>query len=677
MPRASRCAASATAHPDVHRARAEQLARSCHISNLYYNDQQILAGRRRSSIARSPTACSSATRARRRTRARSSSRAAIRRWSPARRSASRSSRRTAASTAARSRPSRSPGSRSTARASGRCSGRSSTSRTAISRPRRARSRPRTACAIIVEPIQAEGGIVVAAAGLPRGAAPAVRRHRHDPDLRRGADRHRPHRQVVRHQHDDVTPDVMTLAKGLGGGVPIGAVACTEKAARASRRSRAARCRTRRRSAATRSPVRVGDRGARDHRDRGPARARHAAGEYLGGKLAELAKKFPGHATGTRGRGLLRGVVVAGDAGQVTAKAREKGMLLSVAGGNVVRFAPPFIVERDSSTRRSAILDERARRGRGQREARLSHARRCSRRRAWPALFDRAAYLKANRDPQKHARRQERRAVFEKASTRTRVSFEVGVFELGGHAVVLSLAGQPDRARRADRGHRARARRLLPGHRAAHLRAGARRAARARGAVPVINGLTDQHHPCQVATDLFTVREQFGRIDGLRYAWIGDGNNMANSWIEAAGLFGLELALACPEGFGPDPRLVDARATRSRARPGSLTLTTRSARRGRAAPTSSRPTCGRRWARRTRPRAAHRVRRLLRRRRAAGARRAATRSCCIACPRTAARRSPATSSRPALAGLGAGGEPLARRQGDPRARDDAAGDRVAS
>ena len=84
---------------------------------------------------------------------------------------------------------------------------------------------------------------------------------------------------------------------------------------------------------------------------------------------------------------------------------------------------------------------------------------------------------------------------------------------------------------------------------------------------MINGLSDQHHPCQVATDLFTVREHFGRIDGLRYAWIGDGNNMAASWIEAAGMFGLDLALACPEGFAPDPLLVErgARAA-GQARP---------------------------------------------------------------------------------------------------------------
>src|SRR5262249_14879418 len=93
-------------------------------------------------------------------------------------------------------------------------------------------------------------------------------------------------------------------------------------------------------------------------------------------------------------------------------------------------------------------------------------------------------------------------------------------------------------------------------------------------VPVINGLSDQHHPCQVATDLFTVRERFGRIDGMRYAWIGDGNNMAMSWIEAAGLFGLDLVLACPEGFAPDPLLVTAaRDAQKRLGKGSITLTT--------------------------------------------------------------------------------------------------------
>ncbi|HUS29597.1 MAG TPA: ornithine carbamoyltransferase [Kofleriaceae bacterium] len=192
---------------------------------------------------------------------------------------------------------------------------------------------------------------------------------------------------------------------------------------------------------------------------------------------------------------------------------------------------------------------------------------------WPALWDRAAYLKANR-VQKTLAGKSIALVFEKASTRTRVSFEVGVFELGGHAVVLSSQGS-----QIARGEPIEdTARVLSGYcQGIVLRTfGQERVATLakHATVPVVNGLSDQHHPCQVATDLFTVREHFGRIDGLRYAWIGDGNNMAASWIEAAGMFGLDLAIACPEGFAPDPLLVKAaRDLQARNGRGSLTLTT--------------------------------------------------------------------------------------------------------
>ena len=191
---------------------------------------------------------------------------------------------------------------------------------------------------------------------------------------------------------------------------------------------------------------------------------------------------------------------------------------------------------------------------------------------WPALFDRAAHLKANRLQTTLAGKSVA-LVFEKASTRTRVSFEVGVYELGGHAVVLSsqgsqiARGEPieDTARVLSGYCQMIVIRTFGQERVAQL---ARHAS-----VPVVNGLSDQHHPCQVATDLFTVREKFGTIDGLRYAWIGDGNNMANSWIEAAGMFGLDLVLACPESYAPDPQLVAAaRGNQQRKNKGSITLT---------------------------------------------------------------------------------------------------------
>ena len=75
-------------------------------------------------------------------------------------------------------------------------------------------------------------------------------------------------------------------------------------------------------------------------------------------------------------------------------------------------------------------------------------------------------------------------------------------------------------------------------------------------IPVINGLTDLHHPCQVLTDMFTIIEKKGDYKGLKIAWIGDGNNMANSWIEAASILGFNLFLACPKGYEPDKKILE-------------------------------------------------------------------------------------------------------------------------
>ena len=195
---------------------------------------------------------------------------------------------------------------------------------------------------------------------------------------------------------------------------------------------------------------------------------------------------------------------------------------------------------------------------------------------WPALFDRAATLKAERGKAKHDALAGKTValVFDKPSTRTRASFQVAAYELGGSSIEMSSAtsqigrGEPisDTARILSSYCHAIVVRTFGQDRIAEY---------ARWAsVPVINGLSDQHHPCQVATDLFTVHEHFGAIDGLRYAWVGDGNNMANSWLEAAGMFGFDLALACPDGFAPDPALVAAaRDAQRRLGKGAITLTT--------------------------------------------------------------------------------------------------------
>jgi len=147
-------------------------------------------------------------------------------------------------------------------------------------------------------------------------------------------------------------------------------------------------------------------------------------------------------------------------------------------------------------------------------------------------------------------------IFMKSSTRTRVSFEVGTSQLGGHALFLSSRdvqlgrGEPiaDTARVLSRyvdGIMIRTFSQADVEQLAQF-----------ATVPVINGLTDLLHPCQVLADVLTVMQEFGTLDGRRLAWIGDGNNMANSWINAAYRLGFDLTLACPEGYDPDPAILE-------------------------------------------------------------------------------------------------------------------------
>jgi ornithine carbamoyltransferase len=150
-------------------------------------------------------------------------------------------------------------------------------------------------------------------------------------------------------------------------------------------------------------------------------------------------------------------------------------------------------------------------------------------------------------------------IFEKPSTRTRVSFQVGVSQLGGHAVYLNWGdiqirrGEPirDTARVLSRYLDAIVIRTF-GH--AILEEFV-----AWSSVPIINGLSDSHHPCQVLGDLLTLHEVGMDISKMNAAWVGDGNNMANSWIEAASVMGFNLTLACPEGYEPAAGFASERA----------------------------------------------------------------------------------------------------------------------
>ena len=172
-----------------------------------------------------------------------------------------------------------------------------------------------------------------------------------------------------------------------------------------------------------------------------------------------------------------------------------------------------------------------------------------------ALFDLAARMKSGAWREKPLAGKTLAMIFTKSSTRTRVSFEVGAFQLGGHALFLSSRdiqlgrGEPirDTARVLSR--------YVDGIMIRTFDHGDVEELARYGSIPVINGLTDLQHPCQILADLLTVREHAGGWAGKAIAWIGDGNNMAHSWLDAAGVLGFELRLACPEGYDPDPAIL--------------------------------------------------------------------------------------------------------------------------
>ena len=189
-----------------------------------------------------------------------------------------------------------------------------------------------------------------------------------------------------------------------------------------------------------------------------------------------------------------------------------------------------------------------------------------------ALLEHARRLKAGEAAGAPLRGKSLAMVFRKNSTRTRVAFEVGMVQLGGQALFLSAVDtqigrdEPiaDTARVLGR--------YVDGIMIRTFDQGEVEQLARWAPIPVINGLTDLLHPCQLLADLMTMQEEFGPgFEGIRVAWIGDGNNMANSWLNAASILGFELRLACPAGFDPDAEIV------ARARAAAPVTLTRSPR----------------------------------------------------------------------------------------------------
>ena len=171
------------------------------------------------------------------------------------------------------------------------------------------------------------------------------------------------------------------------------------------------------------------------------------------------------------------------------------------------------------------------------------------------LADQLKYEKKNGVAHPHLAGKTLGMIFQKSSTRTRVSFEAGMYQLGGSALFLSPRdlqigrGEPiqDTARVLSR--------YLDGIMIRTFDQAEVEALAEYGTIPIINGLTDYCHPCQVLADLMTMREYKGQLEGLKFCFIGDGNNMANSLIVGCIIMGMRVAIACPKEYEPDPEIM--------------------------------------------------------------------------------------------------------------------------
>ncbi|RMD57589.1 MAG: ornithine carbamoyltransferase [Nitrospirae bacterium] len=166
------------------------------------------------------------------------------------------------------------------------------------------------------------------------------------------------------------------------------------------------------------------------------------------------------------------------------------------------------------------------------------------------LIDRALEMKKGVNNKKSLEGKSIGLLFRKPSTRTRVSFEVSTYQLGGQSIYLNPSEMQLSRGESTKDTAKVLSRYLHG---IVIRTYAHREVEdfARYAsIPVINGLTDLHHPCQALADLLTIKEHFNRMEGLRLAYIGDGNNVVNSLIEAASMTGMNIVIACPEGYEP-------------------------------------------------------------------------------------------------------------------------------
>ncbi|MBI2883072.1 MAG: ornithine carbamoyltransferase [Candidatus Methylomirabilis oxyfera] len=162
-------------------------------------------------------------------------------------------------------------------------------------------------------------------------------------------------------------------------------------------------------------------------------------------------------------------------------------------------------------------------------------------------------------------------IFEKPSLRTRVTFEVGIAQLGGHAIYLAPADIQVGKRETVKDVAKNLERWVDGIVARTFTHETVEELARHAAIPVINGLSDLTHPCQILADLFTLQEKCGTLHGVKVAYIGDGNNVCHSWLYGAARTGIELHVACPKGYEPDGDVVAASRQEAEASGGHIAL----------------------------------------------------------------------------------------------------------
>lgn len=384
-------------------------------------------------------------------------------------------------------------------------------------------------------------------------------------------------KLFAYEHFGIEPDIVTLAKALGGGVPIGAMLAKEEVARGFEPGSHASTFGGNPLACAAGLAALGTIIDEDL----PGKATEA-GAYFVKKLQSLADKYP-FIKDIRGKGLMVGVELSIVDESIGNRALEAGLLMNCMGGRILRFLPPLNVTHDDIDEAVSILDKVL----GESEDKSPLPITSSQKKSGLELFtdelgrsfkgrdyltlndfssieierllDVAAYLKAEQKagrPQNLLRGKTLAMIFTKASTRTRVSFEVAALQLGGHAINLNPSGMQMSRGETVADTAQVLSRFVDGIMVRTYEHSDVEELSKFASIPVVNGLTDLYHPTQVLGDLLTIQEYKGKLKGLTLVYVGDGNNMAHSLMIGGAKMGMRIHINTPPGYEPFKEVVE-------------------------------------------------------------------------------------------------------------------------